>query len=417
MLETLEQRIHRFERTTDIILRHPMSSTFAELIERSRNDFKGFRLLYSTDNLDSNFGGVLLSSIEDICPAISRYFGASGLLFYDDEIYEEVQNIGAISFPLDYSVSFDTQVAEAFRCYEDGKNISEWEWFYQLIKLVKGKESKFNFDYTFYMVEDLLHTFDHTNLRPFNTVRALKRFDHFDVDSFLENPKIPRFNDDRTTAGRRAADAISSFQSSEDIRRSLDRRKGLKLILMKAMKLRWEDKKGHLANLDKLVEFSVEHLGRFAKMELYFGWKLLKYGDRYRFFGQLMQKSENAIQKLNGMSWDLYSLRHQETMSIKSKYGRFYVPFIATFDRRFKELMKACPIRCVLIDDRDKRINTIFVDEYEFFQDVNIALNSSTQSRLSDPEEKIKRLKNNVSSYELDGKLDILESECRDIVI
>ncbi|MFC3853996.1 hypothetical protein ACFOSD_14550 [Salinispirillum marinum] len=412
-METLEQRIKRLELATERILTHPVTDSFSALIEPNRRVFKDFRIVYATDNLRSEFGGVSLDSIENECPAVSKYFGAPGLLFYDDELYETTKRDGFAKFPLDYSVSFDTQVAEAFRVYEEGKKVADWEWFVKLVQLVKVGDGQFNFDYTFYIVEDLVHTYDESNLRPFNTIRALKRLDHLDEQAFADDPRNPKFNGDRASAGRQAAEAIYSFQESKEIQQSLVRRKGLKLVLMRAMLLRWEAKRNHHENLLKLVAYSVDCLGRFGKMELYFAWKLLKHGDKHRFFGSLLQPSDVAMEKINGMSWDLFSLRHQETMASNSQHGMFYIPFIATFDRRFKELFAACPIRCMLVDDRYKRTNVIFFDELEFFADLNLALDEATKSRLSNTDAKIARLSSSLRGTDLDEHLGELENECK----
>jgi hypothetical protein len=329
-------------------------------------------------------------------------------------LYRETIATGRAGIQLSYSVSFDTQVAEAFRCYESGKSISDWDWFYTLVSFVK--EQSFNFDYTFYILEDLVNSLDLSNERPFNTIRSLKMFDHINFDAFRKNPKAPVFDEPREVAGKRAAHALYAYQSSDDVKRSLARRKGMLLILMKATCLRWQSEDDLLSNLSKLVEYSLLHLGKFAKLEIYFGWKLLKYGRDLRFFSPLMRPSEKALSKINGISWDLYSIRHQETMASNSKYGQFHVPFIATFDRRFKELIEACPIRCMLIDDRDERINTIFFDELEFFQDVSASTNLSLHSQLKNPHEKIGRFEKAILEDQLDSSLSIMKEEFRELV-
>lgn len=414
MIETKVDRIHRLEAATECIVRHPPSGSFSDLISSGGSSFKNFRLIYATENFETNFGGISLAEIEKRCPPISRYFAASGLLFYSDDLYRETIAAGRVGIPLSYSVSFDTQVAEAFRCYESGKNISDWDWFYTLVSFVK--EQEFNFDYTFYILEDLVNSLDLSNQRPFNTIRSLKMFDHIDFNAFQKNPKKPVFDEPREFAGKRAANALYAYQSSEDVKRSLARRNGMLLILMKAACLRWQSEDDLLSKLSKLIEYSLIHLGKFAKLEIYFGWKLLKYGRDLRFFSPLMQPSEKALLKINGMSWDLYSIRHQETMASNSKYGQFHVPFIATFDRRFKELIEACPIRCMLIDDRDGRINTIFFDELEFFQDVSASTNLSLYSQLRSPHEKIGRFEKVILEDELNASLSIMKEEFRELV-
>lgn len=241
-------------------------------------------------------------------------------------------------------------------------------------------------------------------------------FDHIDIDAFRNNPKSPVFNETRESSGKRAANALYTFQSSDEIKNSLVRRKGLLLILMKAASLHWQSQNDLLGNLSKLIAYSLSHLGKFAKLELYFGWKFLKHGRHLRFFAPIMQPSKIALSKIHGMSWDLYSIRHQETMASNSKHGLFHVPFIATFDRRFKELIEACPIRCMLIDDRDGRINTIFFDELEFFEDVTASASTSLDAQLRSHSAKIERFEKPMLEVELDYFLSILENECHDLV-
>lgn len=414
MIESKVDRIHRLEAATGCIIRYPSSGSFSDLISSGGSSFKNFRLIYATDNFETNFDGISLAEIETRCPPISRYFAASGLLFYSDDLYRETITTGRVEIPLSYSVSFDTQVAEAFRCYESEKNISDWDWFYTLVSFVK--EQKFNFDYTFYILEDLVNSLDLSNQRPFNTIRSLKMFDHIDYNAFRKNPKSPVFDEPREIAGKRAANALYAYQSSEDVKKSLARRKGMLLILTKAACLRWQSEDDLLGNLSKLVEYSLIHLGKFAKLEIYFGWKLLKYGSDLRFFAPLTRPSAKALSKINGMSWDLYSIRHQETMASNSKHGQFHVPFIATFDRRFKELIEACPIRCMLIDDRDGRINTIFFDELEFFQDVSASTNFSLYSQLKSPDGKIGRFERVILEAEFEAALTAMKKESLELV-
>lgn len=410
----MRERISRFEAATDCIIHHPPTSSFSQLISPNLSTFYGFRLLYSTDNIVTDFGGISLSDLESKCSALTRFFGGAGLLYYADDLYEETIYKEEAKFPIGYTLSFDTQVAEAFRCYECGKNVADWDWFHQLIIFVKERE--FNFDYTFYIVEDLANSLDLSNKRPFNTVRALKRFDYLDLDSFKSTPKKPFFSEDRESAGKRAAEAIYSFQSNEFIQRSLTRRKGLKLVLLKALQLRWKSRLDYMENLSELIDYSMRHLGRFAKMEMYFAWKLLKYGDEFSFFYPVVQRTESALTKLNGMSWDLFSMRNQEVLASLSKTGRFQIPFIATFDRRFKELIKACPVRCLLIDDQDKLLNTIFVDELEFLTEIHNAIQPEAREIMANPDEKLKRFSKEINEVELDAFTNELLEECRKMI-
>jgi len=84
------------------------------------------------------------------------------------------------------------------------------------------------------------------------------------------------------------------------------------------------------------------------------------------------------------MAWDLFAVRYQETLAGNSNTGDFYVPFFASFDNRLVELLQACPIRAVIVDDVDRRINTIYLDEYEFMLDLNKSITPEINNRLQD---------------------------------
>lgn len=111
------------------------------------------------------------------------------------------------------------------------------------------------------------------------------------------------------------------------------------------------------------------------------------------------------------MAWDLFAIRYQETLASKSDIGAFYVPFFASFDNKFVELAQACPIRAVIIDDIDKRVMTIYLDDYQFMSDLNESITVDLNRRLQDPEEKVKRMSTKPSAENLESKAAELELE------
>ena len=116
------------------------------------------------------------------------------------------------------------------------------------------------------------------------------------------------------------------------------------------------------------------------------------------------------------MAWDMFAIRYQETLASKSNIGDFYVPFFASFDNRFVELAQACPIRAVLIDDVDKRVMTIHLDECELMVDLNQSITTELNHRLQDPTEKIKRMSERPTKEELDKRAAELELILESIV-
>jgi hypothetical protein len=401
----------RLQDAVNAILLHEPSDSFQNLIENNEKLFQGFRLVYSTNDHDVELSHSSLKAIEDHCPTLKKFFYGTGLLFYSDEHYAASKNKSRIEILIDYSLSLDSNAAERFRMWENGGFLDKDENHFEgLVRFIKeGKEQGFNFDYSFFIIENLLDSMEPNNHRPFNSIRALKRFDHLEYEKDSFDIRNPKFSEDREKSGQRAIETLHAFHSSNEIGGFLNRRKGLYLILLKAVILREQKELFLNKQLEILIEFSLDALGAFAKTEIYFAWKLLKHGNEFRFFDPISQLGKKSLHRIKGMAWDLFALRYQETLASQSNVGDFYVPFFASFDNRFIELAQACPIRAVIIDDIDKRVMTVYLDEYEFMVDLNESISAALSNRLQDPDEKIKRMSNKATIEELERETAELE--------
>lgn len=196
--------------------------------------------MYSTNNLQSEFSNSSLKRIEEQCVTLKKYFYGSGILFYSDELYSEIKRKGSVEIPIDYSLSLDSNAAERFRIWENGGSLDKDECrFDSLVRFIKeGKEQGFNFDYSFFIIQNLIDSMKPDNHRPFNAIRALKRFDYLEYKKGAFDVKRPNFSESRAESGRRAIATLHSFHSSSEIQGFLRRRKALYLVLLKAVLLR-----------------------------------------------------------------------------------------------------------------------------------------------------------------------------------
>lgn len=412
-MESKQKRFERLQRAMNEIVSHAPERSFSELIDDKRALFKGFKLIYSTNHLNGDFAQSSLKSIEDDCPVLKKYFYGNGLLFFTDELYDKTKINRRIKIPIDYSLSLDSNAAERFRAWEDGKSLAESVGdFEALVRFIKeGEGNGFNFDYSFFLIENYFDSMKENNHRPFNTVRALKRFDHLVYDKNSFDINNPQFTEDRTSAGHRAIDTLHSFHSSPEIKAFQNRRMLLYIVLLKAVILR-QNKSATLAEkLSELIVFCLEHLDKFPKTELYFAWKLLKSGNKLRFFDPVSQITNKTLKKVKGMSWDIFALRYQETMASKGDLGDFFIPFFASFDNKFVELAQACPIRAVLIDEQGKNVITIQLDELEFQTELNQSISSEIHQTLTNPRLKLQRMSTKLSYEEMQIKAELLEAE------
>jgi len=414
-VESRQQRFERLQFAMNEIVFHDPALSFFDLIEGKRDVFRGFKIIYSTNNMEGDFAKTSLKSIEEDCPVLKKYFYGTGLLFFSDELYDRTWKEGKIKIPLDYSLSLDSNAAERFRVWEDGKSLDgSVDDFDKLVRFIKeGEDSGFNFDYSFFIIENYYDSLKEENHRPFNTIRALKRFDHLVYNKEIFDVNNPHFNEDRLSAGRRAIETLHDFHSSPETIKFQERRMLLYVVLLKAVILRHNNQSTEQKKMAELILFCLEYLGKFAKTELYFAWKLLKYGSELRFFDSVRQIDKKTIHKIKGMSWDIFALRYQETLASKGDGGDFFIPFFASFDNRFVELAKACPIRAVLLDEKCQNVITIQLDEKEFQIDLHKSLTPEVQNRLSDTTLKLQRIQKPIELKKLNVIANSLEDELK----
>lgn len=411
-METREERFRRLQLAFNVIAHHDMDLSFSDLIDNNRDVFSGFKLIYSTNHLENTFANTSLKEIEDACPVLKKYFYGTALLFFSDELYDKTWKEGRVELPIDYSLSLDSNAAERFRIWEDGKSLDASEKdFENLVRFIKeGADNGFNFDYSFFIIENYYDSMKPDNHRPFNTVRALKRFDHLVYNKEIFSVTSPQFLETREKAGQRAIDTLYAFHSSSELKKFQQRRMLLYVVLLKAVLLNQDKKLSLDSKLASLVDFCLIKLDKFPKTELYFAWKFMKYGKKLRFFDPVSQIGFKTKSKLKGMSWDIFALRYQETMASKSYKGEFFIPFFASFDNRFVELTQACPIRAVLIDEIEKNVITIQLDELEFQTELNSSITSEQIFELNDTKKKLTRMQQLLT----EGKLKDIAIELED---
>ncbi|MBH8551523.1 hypothetical protein I8751_03845 [Nostocaceae cyanobacterium CENA357] len=403
-METEVARGMRLEEVKRLILSHHKHLSFNDLIEPNLTVFSELRLMYSTNNIVSDFGYTSLHEIETVCSSLKKFFEGSGLLFFSEDLYKKKEDN---HIPLDYSLSLDSNVAEKFRIYENGGKVEPKDKFENLVWFIK--KYQFTFDYGFFLLENF-EFIEQNNERPFNTLRALKRC----------NP-LNTYPIDREEAGKLAIQTMYNLYnlSGHEVNSYFwQRRKILYLILLGAIQINWETNGDVLLSLKRIVNFCLRKLGKFANKEIYFAWKLFKYGNSLRFFDFVSQPSNKTLSRAKGMSWDLLAIEYQSSLAYNlSKDHNFFVPFFASFDNRFIELTRACPIRCMLFDDIAQRAYTLFDDELEFVLDLNDAIRTDNEllCKFTDPQERIRRSNLQLDNRQLNIQIANLEEAINNI--
>ena len=349
----------------------PSTKSFASIIEEEREAFQGLDVAYATRAHDSYIQKVRLDKIEAACPLVTSLFNGSGLLFYSDRIYRDMKT-GPAPIMLDFSIGLDKNICENLHCYVKNKSFSKEREMFQLLQLMRGAgAADFNYDFLAYLVEEYEHMFVPGNERPFNTLYALKVLDHMNADILASFPRISVDQETHDYALNAAHETLAFFLTNGSLAAMQEQRQVGYLVLLKALMLHWAGMAAGDA-LAELVKFCLHEVGKFPKREIYFAWKLLGGdGHHYGFFAPAVQRTHASLKRLKGMSWDLTMLRWAELMSSSQrKHAQgtpdFFVPFVASTDQKFREMVKACPLKAIVIDRRNKMLNSVFSDEFQF---------------------------------------------------
>ncbi len=394
------------------------SASFASIIDAKREAFHGMHVAYATHSHDSYVQQVRMDQIETECALVCRLFDGSGLLFYSDEIYRDMRH-GPARIMLDFSIGLDKNVCDNIRRYVEGKAIDRPDDLRTLLQMVRGRQDQdFNYDFFAYLVEEYEHVFVPNNDRPGKTMFALKVLDHIDEVAISRFPLSPLTSSIHDKAWREAQEALSWFIANGSLSAfQLDQR-AIYAVLLKGLQIRWKEVPIN-QTLGELARFSLQTLGKLAKREIYFAWKMIGGdGTVYPFFQPAFAHSEKSLKKLKGISWDLTMLRWAETMSgmrraVRGEMSDFFIPFVASHDRRFREMVNACPLKAIIVDHRTKNMNVVYRDElaYQVALQEQMARASIT---LGSPQDQVRRLRAPLNKARIENTIAELEMEaCR----
>jgi hypothetical protein len=388
--------------------------SFKDIIESEREAFRGLQVVFATKVKQTDIHGIQMNEISDHCPLVCNTMGAQGLLFYSDKVYANTLK-QETEIAVDYSISFDKNICKNVNLLAKGKNLDQPENFRALLQLVKGRgDQSLNFDYFAYLAEEHEHFFVPGNTRPKDTLRALKMLDFIVPDCLYQSPMVATYCYDEAVLSSAVEDAMRAVVHSEFMDDILARQHGTYAMILKAVLLSWRKDLSLTEKLRTLVLFSMRALGKFSKTEIYMGWKMFGgAGLPPPFFSVVAAPSASSLQTIRGMAWDVTQLRITEQMSgvrrtAGDREADFFIPFIASYDKKFKLLIEACPVRALVTAPELGLTNTIFRDEVQFRTALELA---HADRQLGTFAEQSRRVEAELDSHRIAAETAELENE------
>lgn len=400
---------YNFRKACDSIARHDPNRSFADFVDENETILSELVILYSTNNIKFLINGFSFQEIERKFAKIKWLFCGSGLEFYSKQLWKITHEKGEVALPLSIQLSFDSNVSEDIRKFTLGKEISHQEILLSVINFIK--EQPVNFDFSFFVLENLIHSLTPENSRPLATIASLKKLDSLDYDAFLHNHSEPKFGMSTEEAFSQAEIVLENFHNNDAINHELTKQRATYAIYLMAICLYFDEKITPQEKMSKLYEFCIKKMKKILKLELYICWKFFVNGSKIKFFAPILSKGKNILKISKGMSWDIFVFRHQLIQIYKSKFGEFIIPMFCTFDEKFLSLLEACPLRACLINPTHQRCELIFADEFEF----QVFLNDSISSLSSEGNGILRgsksRIENKLNKDDIDHVIKDLEEK------
>lgn len=295
---------------------------------------------------------------------------------------------GRSNLLLDYSLSFDSNFAEKLRATIEGEAIQAVDKARVLeVLTLKAANPNVQFDLLPFLYENVrLARSNESNRRPLNTLIAFRMLDHLDWEAFLANPDHFDFGRDKNALKgdlKAEADAfMAKLYDSPSIAEYEAKALATHALLLRLASVMHEPKSDPKKMLAHLIDFSIFELGFLPMTELSFIWSGIGGKEKAPFFGKIVGKSKDMLDKISGMAWDITHLRIMERIARESTLGSFFIPYFVTFDQRWRELVRTNPIRFTLFDDAANAALFGRANELDFQRTLNSCFSAQAREAL-----------------------------------
>lgn len=292
-------------------------------------------------------------------------FASERVLLLDPSVREAMLTAGQASFPIDYSISLDTQALSYLAPYLDDKTSKLPRDFHEIFAFI-AQENVF-VDPIPYLAENLPNVLIEKNIPGIRRrLAAYEILRTIDGKHFHENQEVRSTlsDDERDGNVNRLIEKMLADASDPELRSSVLHRHNLAyctLLKMATIQLRSRAKTKE-EKIHELVEFMDTGLKAIFVREIVVAAKYFEEGQNFAFFGKIQRAPSDQvpelIKQLKNMAWDFCHIRYIEEAATNSEtlpetalvQARFFFPALLTCDKRFVEVidlyaLKSCAYR------------------------------------------------------------------------
>jgi len=318
---------------------------------RHREMLKNSSLILSIPG-QSPFGVKLPKSFGKTARLIST-FANDDLFFLNEHIFSEMQAGRECTFPITYTVSFDTNAASYIRGLFKNQDSQAHQ---DIAKLLIHFHPKLNWQVIPYLMENAesIVRGEHGQ-EIFETILAVERMEEVDIECLRQSGRL-RILSDGNESLNRAANRLSytarHFTNGLHLT-ILERWEALYVALLFATLEQIHKPGAERApkKLKELVKFMDREIHSIFLEFLFIAWDWFNNGKQTSIFNKLQKNAPNLLAKVRNIGWDIFHLTQmRQEATFHEKKEAFLVPFLLTFDQAFADLVSLCGLKSCLIE-------------------------------------------------------------------
>jgi hypothetical protein len=320
-----------------------------------RSQLPGWRFVFAADE-GPTFGHAA-NRIFSGKGVVWNLFSKNHVFVLDEYTYPDLL-AGPASYPMDCSISLDTQAFSYIAPYLSGRTSKLPDDFKEAFEFIARPET--NVDPIPYILENF-HKLSEEKTRDgmYRTVRAYEVLKSIDSVHFRETGEARSTKSDEELS-RSAQQLISHLlydTTSHTTSRNLRRRHAhMYCLLLKMAAIQLENPGGSPSEKTvAFLDFQNERLLAIFFRESIVAKMYFELGQRLPFFGKIQKNRDGIFDQLKNMAWDLWHVRQCEEniCLLPDERARYFFSAVLTFDAGLVQIMNAYRLKACALPPND----------------------------------------------------------------
>lgn len=346
---------------------------------------KKHKLMVTLENYKASvFPENLISLINNPDSNFLYYLNPDKIFFCDSNVMQLASREEEVKVKVDYSIMLDTNYTsyiEEFLKNHNRPNFEDENTYMTFDALLKNN---FNYDYTFYLVENYHNLFaageekytakNPNHIKLYKNLLNVELFKSINHALYLQKGKI-EFLTTEIEAKQKTdliIDLIFSDKNKEMLRMFIEYHRTMTLLLIGIWKIQFSSNQNAKNKMKKLLMFIEEKVGIFFERELVLAYNYFEKYDSVSLLNSINKGNppKNLEKRIKNIAWDFLVPRMMEIQINSYKDNVYFVPFLLTGDRKLKELMRQFKIKGFLTSENTNEFvpfsdleTTIFFEE------------------------------------------------------